>query len=82
MLKQDFVDSECDQELGFAVLKKLLKVRGLTTSGSFLSLCESDKAKVKIELETIETGYKQWCKEVKMVEEKGVEATRKRCIKT
>ncbi|KAI3743985.1 hypothetical protein L1987_57057 [Smallanthus sonchifolius] len=69
---------------GFGDLNRLSKVKGLTRKGSFLSLCESDdKAEVRLELEAIERGYKQWCKEVKMVKKKkGVEATLKRCITT
>ena len=58
------------------------KSRGLSCNGSFLSLCECDKVKIRIELEAIETRYKQWCKEMKRVMEKGVEATRKRCLPT
>ncbi|KVH97301.1 Protein kinase, catalytic domain-containing protein [Cynara cardunculus var. scolymus] len=59
------------------------KSRGLSSNGSFLSLCEcGDKVKARIELEAIETRYKQWCQEMKRVREKGVEATRKRCITT
>ena len=57
------------------------KSRGLTSSGSFLSLCElGDKGKVRIELEATETRYKRWCKKIKRLRNKGFEATKKRCL--
>lgn len=68
-----FVDSVGELGSGiadFVDLNGLLKMKGLKRNGSFLSLCESDKAKVRIELEAIESEYKQWCKEAKKVREK------------
>ncbi|KAJ0837404.1 putative protein kinase WNK-NRBP family [Helianthus annuus] len=73
-------------EQRFGDLSRFSKVKELTRQGSFLSLCESDdNEKVMVELETVERGYKHWCKEVKMVrkKKKGIlEATLKRCITT
>ncbi|KAI3719560.1 hypothetical protein L6452_20462 [Arctium lappa] len=78
-----FVGSGCEPGSGFANLSVgVPKSKGFSSCGSFLSLCECDKVKVRIELEAIETRYKQWCKEMKRVMGKGVEATRKRCITT
>ncbi|KAK1425277.1 hypothetical protein QVD17_20627 [Tagetes erecta] len=64
---------------GLGDLSGLLKVKGLTSKGTFLSLCESDE-NVRIELEAIERGYKHWCKEVK--KQGVVEVTPKTCITT
>ncbi|CAH1416465.1 unnamed protein product [Lactuca virosa] len=66
--------------LGFLDLNDVSKGRAITSSRSFLSLCESDKIKEMVELKATESGYKRWCKEMKRVRKKGVEATRKRCI--
>lgn len=83
MFKQDlkhtrFVDFNCEPVSSLVDLNEFSK-GGLTTKGTFLSLCESDKANVKVELDAIEAGYKQWCKEVKRVR-KGVKAIIKKCI--
>lgn len=59
---------------------EVLKSSGISCSGSFLSLCESNKVKVRIELEAIETRYKKWCKHMKRMMAKPFKATRKRCL--
>lgn len=73
-----FVDFNCEPVSSLVDLNGFSK-GGLTTKGTFLSLCESDKVNVKVELDAIEAGYKQWCKEVKRVR-KGVKSIIKKCI--
>jgi len=73
-----FFDFNCEPVSSLVDLNGFSK-GGLTTKGTFLSLCESDKANVKVELDAIEAGYKHWCKEVKRVR-KGVKAIIKKCI--
>lgn len=73
-----FVDFNCEPVSSLVDLNGFSK-GGLNTEGTFLSLCESDKANLKVELDAIEAGYKKWCKEVKRVR-KGVKTIIKKCI--
>ncbi|XP_071705838.1 probable serine/threonine-protein kinase WNK11 [Rutidosis leptorrhynchoides] len=75
-----FVNSGYEQGPSLGYLKELSKVRGISRNGSFLSLRESDEVKVRVELEAIEAGYRQCCKEMKRAKKKEVEVIRKRCI--
>ncbi|KAK9051392.1 hypothetical protein SSX86_028019 [Deinandra increscens subsp. villosa] len=78
--KHDTTPADTPFSIVGSSLEGFLKVEGMGTKGSFLSLCESvgeDMKKVMVGLEAVERGYKHRCKEVKMVKKEGVEA---RCI--